>query len=118
GSSLGSSSTPTSVPVTGVAESPTASATASSEATPTPAVAPPPEKPTVTTPTPEPALQRIERTDKPRATVTIAGQIKDSGNNPITNVVVVIISPQGAVLTSTTDSDGNYSFTLAPSDHG
>jgi hypothetical protein len=30
----------------------------------------------------------------------------------------VIISPQGVVLTSTTDSDGNYSFTLAPSDHG
>ena len=119
-SSLGSSSTPTSVPMTGVAGSPTASATASPEPTPTPtpATAPPPEKPTVTTPTPEPPVQRIERTDKRRATVTIAGQIKDSSNNPITNVVVVIISPQGAVLTSTTDSDGNYAFTLAPSEHG
>ena len=113
-----SSPAPTSVPVTGGAESSTPSATASPEATPTPATAPSTEKPAVTTPTPEPALEKIERTDKPRATVTITGQIKDSTNNPITNVVVVIISPQGVVLTSTTDSDGNYSFTLAPSEHG
>jgi hypothetical protein len=60
----------------------------------------------------------MEKTNRPRGPVTIAGQIKDSSNNPITNVVVVIISPQGVVLTSTTDSAGNYSFTLAPSDHG
>jgi hypothetical protein len=32
-------------------------------------------------------------------------------------VVVVLISPQGAVLASTTDEQGNYSFTVAPSDH-
>ena len=122
GSSLGNSSTPTSVPIAGVAESPTTSATPAPEATPSPTPppvnAPSPEKPAVTTPTPESAFERIGRIDKPRGPVTIAGQIKDTSNNPITNVVVVIISPQGAVLTSTTDSDGNYSFTLAPSEHG
>ena len=119
-SSSGSLPTSNSVPITGAAESPTPSATASPVASPPPATEPPPEKPTVTTPTPEPALERIGKNDRPqpRGTVTIAGQIKDSNNNPITNVVVVIISPQGVVLTSTTDSDGNYSFTLAPSDRG
>jgi hypothetical protein len=30
-------------------------------------------------------------------------------------VVVVLISPKGSVLASTTDADGNYSFTVAPS---
>ena len=120
GSPSGNSSTPTSVPIAGVAESPSTSATPAPEATPTPSPvnAPPPEKPAVAIPTPESAFERIGRIDKPRGPVTIAGQIKDTSNNPISNVVVVIISPQGAVLTSTTDSDGNYSFTLAPSEHG
>jgi hypothetical protein len=31
--------------------------------------------------------------------------------------VVVLISPQGTVLASTTDEQGNYSFTVAPSTH-
>jgi hypothetical protein len=30
-------------------------------------------------------------------------------------VVVVLISPSGTVLASTTDNEGNYSFTVAPS---
>ena len=30
-------------------------------------------------------------------------------------MVVVLISPQGTVLASTTDEQGNYSFTVAPS---
>ena len=30
-------------------------------------------------------------------------------------MVVVLISPSGSVLASTTDNDGNYSFTVAPS---
>jgi hypothetical protein len=29
--------------------------------------------------------------------------------------VVVLISPSGTVLASTTDNEGNYSFTVAPS---
>jgi len=51
----------------------------------------------------------------PRATVTITGRVKDATGNPIANVVVVLISPQGTVLASTTDEQGNYSFTVAPS---
>jgi hypothetical protein len=58
----------------------------------------------------------VEKMDKPpRATVTITGRVKDGNDNPIANVVVVLISPQGTVLASTTDEKGNYSFTVAPS---
>jgi hypothetical protein len=57
----------------------------------------------------------MEIATKPRSTITIAGRAKDAGGNPITNVVVVLISPQGTVLASTTDDQGNYSFTVAPS---
>jgi hypothetical protein len=44
--------------------------------------------------------------------------VKDDANNALANVVVVLISTQGTVLTTTTDKSGNYSFTVAPSDHG
>jgi hypothetical protein len=58
----------------------------------------------------------VEKMNKPpRATVTITGRVKDAGGNPIANVVVVLISPQGTVLASTTDDQGNYSFTVAVS---
>lgn len=117
-SSPGSLPAQTSVPVTGGAEPPSPSATPAAEAIPTPAAALPPEKPTVTTPTTEPPVQIAAKNTKPRATITITGQMKDPGNNPITNVVVVLISARGAVLTSTTDSAGNYSFTVAPSENG
>jgi hypothetical protein len=54
-------------------------------------------------------------TAKPRETVTITGRVKDATNNPLGNVVVVLISPQGTVLTATTDDLGNFSFTVASS---
>jgi len=38
----------------------------------------------------------------------------DGNRNGIGNVVVVLISPSGAVIASTTDNDGNYSFNVAP----
>jgi len=82
---------------------------------PTPVAAPPPETPPASDPAPE---QPVVNTNKTRTAVKITGQMKDSGKNPIANVVVVLISAQGAVLTSTTDSGGNYSFTVAPSDQG
>ncbi len=50
-----------------------------------------------------------------RATLMITGQVKDASGNPISNVVVVLISPQGSVLASTTDEQGHYSFTVATS---
>lgn len=102
----------TSVPVTegtGTVSSPLP------DATPTPAPAPAPETPKVATPAPERPLTSIA---KPRTSVKITGQMRDAGKNPIANVVVVLISAQGAVLTGTTDSEGNYSFTVAPSEQG
>jgi len=58
----------------------------------------------------------VEKMDKPpRATVTITGRVKDAGGDALANVVVVLISPEGTVLASTTDTKGNYSFTVAPS---
>ena len=52
------------------------------------------------------------------ATFTVSGNVKDAANNVLANVVVLLISSQGTVLTTTTDDLGNYSFTVAPSDHG
>jgi tetratricopeptide (TPR) repeat protein len=104
----------------------------SPEATPEPTPASSPEAPATTTPkaapaptpesTPGPvATQKLETSpvDKlnkpPQTTVAITGRVKDSNGNPLANVVVVLISPQGTVLASTTDEQGNYSFTIASS---
>jgi tetratricopeptide (TPR) repeat protein/uncharacterized membrane protein YgcG len=58
----------------------------------------------------------VAKMDKPpRTTVAITGRVKDAAGNPIASVVVVLISPQGTVLAATTDEQGNYSFTVAPS---
>jgi len=38
----------------------------------------------------------------------------DSDNAGLGNVVVVLISPSGAVMASTTDNEGYYSFKVAP----
>src|SRR4030095_5273418 len=51
----------------------------------------------------------------PQTTVAITGRVKDARGDPIANAVVVLISPQGTVLASTTDEQGRYSFTLASS---
>jgi len=50
-----------------------------------------------------------------RANVKITGRILDGDKVGIANVVVVLISPSGTVLASTTDNEGNYSFKVAPS---
>jgi hypothetical protein len=57
----------------------------------------------------------MDAATQPRATLTITGKVKDAGDNPLANVVLVLISPQATVLTATTDDQGNYSFTLATS---
>lgn len=58
----------------------------------------------------------IEKMNKPApSVVTIKGQVTDQSGSPMANVVVVLISPQGTVLASTTDARGNYSFSVAPS---
>ena len=105
----------TSVPPSGGSGNSANSPAPSADPSPTPAAGPPPEAPPSTDPAP---AQPVERTTKPRTTVTITGRMKDAANNPIANVVVVLISAHGAVLTSTTDTEGNYSFKVAPSEQG
>jgi uncharacterized membrane protein YgcG/tetratricopeptide (TPR) repeat protein len=96
-----------------VAEPPSATPQPS-PASPTSSPEPTPETPAVVAPSPqvEPAT---ETPAKPRATITITGRVKDGSDNALANVVVVLISPEGTVLSATTDDQGNYSFTVAPS---
>jgi len=110
------------------------SPTSSPAATPEPSVSPTPETPTPSAPTADPAPtptpdskppvpstpalgdSPVAKMDKPpRTRITITGRVKDAGGSPLANVVVVLISPQGTVLASTTDAQGNYSFTVAVS---
>ncbi len=81
----------------------------------TPAATPAPSSPSLST-------SPVEKMDAPvrpvlpvRTTITISGRVKDANDNPLANVVVVLISPQGTVLAATTDEQGNYSFKVAPS---
>ena len=113
--------TPNSAPVN------PATTTAETPSVPAPEIKPSPEPPTQTpTVVTDPAIAKpaspeaaiVESITKPRATiVTIKGRVTDSANNPIANAVVVLISPQGTVLASTTDEQGIYSFKVAPSSH-
>jgi uncharacterized membrane protein YgcG/tetratricopeptide (TPR) repeat protein len=65
-----------------------------------------------------PAAAIVESINKPRVSIVmIKGRVADSANHPIANAVVVLISPQGTVLASTTDEQGIYSFKVAPSSH-
>jgi tetratricopeptide (TPR) repeat protein/uncharacterized membrane protein YgcG len=105
-----SPSMPTPTPEASPAATPEATAAPTPEATPTPT----PEA--VATPTPAaPSDKPAEVISVPRSTIKIVGQIKDSTGSPLENVVVVLISPQGTVLTATTDERGNYAFTVATS---
>jgi tetratricopeptide (TPR) repeat protein/uncharacterized membrane protein YgcG len=97
------------------------------EASPDGRQASPPPPPTVESPvqspaaSPEPSpsagVQEVvgEMWVKPRATVKLTGTVRDANNAAISNVVVVLISPRGTVLATTTDIDGNYSFIVSPS---
>ena len=117
---------------TPVATSPPPSATPSPETTPaptpTPEASPSPEttpspeltrsQPEPTTPTnPDPLAppKDVESLAKIPTTVKVTGKIKKENGEAITNVVVVLISPRGTVLSATTDVDGNYTFVVPPS---
>ncbi|MBA2525245.1 MAG: TPM domain-containing protein [Pyrinomonadaceae bacterium] len=50
-----------------------------------------------------------------RVTVKLTGTVRDANNAAISNVVVVLISPRGTVLATTSDTAGNYSFIVSPS---
>ncbi|MFN2531648.1 MAG: TPM domain-containing protein [Pyrinomonadaceae bacterium] len=64
-------------------------------------------------PTSDPAA--IAAATRLRSNIKIAGRIIDADKNGVPNVVVVLISPSGTVLAATSDSEGRYSFTVAPS---
>ena len=77
-------------------------------------------QPQAETPKPEPQPVSEESlraaASRLRTTIKITGHIVDASKAPLANVTVVLISPSGSVLAATTDSEGKYSFTVAPSE--
>ena len=84
--------------------------------TPGPTPAATPDATSATPATPSLNTSPVEKMiAPPRVTAKIAGSIKDADGQPLANAVVVLISPLGTVLASTTDEQGNFSFTVATS---
>jgi uncharacterized membrane protein YgcG/tetratricopeptide (TPR) repeat protein len=81
--------------------------------TPTPAAPAPAPAPESSQPMSEEALRNAA--SRLRSNIKISGRIVDANQLGLGNVTVVLISPSGSVLASTTDNEGNYSFTVAPS---
>ena len=103
--------TPESTPEQPVAEP---SATPGSTPAPTPSATPRQRssfdpRPDAETPATRPAAKPSP------SVVTITGQVMDVNSTPVANVVVVLITPQGTVLASTTNEQGIYSFKVAAS---
>lgn len=96
---------------------PTMTETAPAETTPTenpkPETAPASSAPAPPSEVTDEALRNAA--SRLRSNIKITGRIVDSNNVGIGNVVVVLISPSGTVMASTTDNEGNYSFKVAPS---
>ncbi|HJU93241.1 MAG TPA: carboxypeptidase regulatory-like domain-containing protein, partial [Pyrinomonadaceae bacterium] len=93
-------------------------AVSSSSPEPAPAESPKSETapPPAPTPTPEVTDDALRSAaSRLRSNIKITGRIVDSDNVGLANVVVVLISPSGAVMAATTDNEGNYSFKVAPS---
>lgn len=123
GFSTGASETTTTAPAaistpatTEAAAAPTPSPETSASPEATPVETPKPEAPktesTPTQPISEEEAMKIAAS-RLRSTVKITGRVVDADKAPLANVTLVLISPSGMVLTSTTDNDGNYSFTIA-----
>ena len=83
--------------------------TPKSEATPTPA----PASSEPAQPTSDESLKNAA--SRLRSTIKITGRIVDASQTGMANVTVVLISPSGTVLATTTDKEGYYSFKVAPS---
>ena len=98
---------------------------------PAPAETPKPETPKPETPKSEPTPTPAPASSEPaqptsdeslknaasrlRSTIKITGRIVDASQTGMANVTVVLISPSGTVLATTTDKEGYYSFKVAPS---
>ena len=101
---------------------PEATPVATPEPTPTatPTATPTPTPTTSESPVPPPSGSLSEEALKAagarlRSSIKITGKVLDASNNPLSDVVVVLISPSGSVLASTTNKEGSFSFTVAPS---
>jgi Cna protein B-type domain. len=106
--------------VTSAAPTETTKPEATVAATPEPSPTPMPTPTVSQAPTPrqsEPISEEALRAAgaRLRSNIRITGRVLDSNANGLSNVVVVLISPSGSVLASTTDKDGYYSFTVTPS---
>ena len=118
GAVAASSSTPVPSPT---AAEPTPTETPKSE--PAPASAPAPVSAPTPAPAPAPSESSQPMSDESlrnaasriRSNIKLTGTVVDANKVGIANVVVVLISPSGTVLAATTDNEGNYSFTVAPS---
>lgn len=120
----GLNTTSTETPAAAATETPAAAATetpaapATETATPTTEAATPTPSPEAA-PTPEASKQLSEEeafkiaASRTRSTVKITGRVLDVEKLPVANVTLVLISPSGMVLTSTTDYEGKYEFTIA-----
>ena len=111
------------IPTSEIPASPTPTPSPTSPPDATPAETPAPAAPSaVATPQPTPPSgSELSLPQVPTVlptTVKITGRVKDASNNGMANVVVVLISPRGTVLASTTDAEGNYSFAVSPWQHG
>ena len=96
------SNTPIATPETTPAETP--------KETPAPAPAATPE-------TPQPVSEESLRnaSSRLRSNIKLTGRVVDSNKVGIADATVVLISSSGTVIAATTDNEGYYSFTVAPS---
>ncbi len=99
-----------------------AETTAAAAPAPAPVPTPVPDTATATptpAPTPTPAKELTEEeaiklaSTRVRSTIKITGRALDSSGVGIGNALLMLVTPSGAVITSTTDNEGNYSFTVA-----
>jgi hypothetical protein len=115
GLSTVSSTETTAAPVpetTAAAPAPTPSTETSSSPAPVPTETPKTEAPAPVKELTEEEAMKLATT-RVRSTVKITGRVLDASKVGVGNVVLMLVTPTGAVITSTTDNDGNYSFTVA-----
>jgi uncharacterized membrane protein YgcG/tetratricopeptide (TPR) repeat protein len=119
GAGAANNSTPAPTPEGTTTPEPAPAETPKSEAASSPAPAPTPDPASAPVPTPEPSQPMSDESlrnaaSRLRSNVKITGRIVDANKVGLGNVVVVLISPSGTVLATTSDNEGNYSFTVAP----
>lgn len=97
-------------------EQPVAEPAATAESTPAPTSSATPRQRSSFDPRPDVQTPAKQPAAKPSpSVVNITGQVMDVNSTPVANVVVVLITPQGTVLASTTNEQGMYSFKVAAS---